>query len=326
MRNKLLSSVAGAVFSFAASGLAIAADMPVKAPPVPPPAPVYNWTGWYVGVNAGASFGRAKTDFNAPATVAGTVNCPISRCTTPGSGTGTSTFGFAGSNTEYPDGFMGGGQIGYNWQYSPLIVVGLEADFQGALEKDNNTLTNSFNGRVSGATSSVPSFVFSLPVTGSTVLDYHTNIDWFGTARVRIGYVWGNGQVMSYVTGGLAYGEVKINGTTTVGGLVAASTPPVVPAPFFVSEAFGHSQVNTGWVVGYGTEGRLATPGWTWKVEGLWMDLGSIDTTGSGVGPSTTVGPFPPGLTLTGSATGQTTTHTHFTDGILRAGLNYQFH
>src|SRR5262249_54240130 len=39
---------------------ALAADMAVKGPPAAP-APVYNWTGWYVGVNAGASFGDAKT-------------------------------------------------------------------------------------------------------------------------------------------------------------------------------------------------------------------------------------------------------------------------
>jgi outer membrane immunogenic protein len=52
MRNKLISSLAGAVFSFAASGLAAAADMAVKAPP-PAPAPVSSWTGWYVGVNTG---------------------------------------------------------------------------------------------------------------------------------------------------------------------------------------------------------------------------------------------------------------------------------
>jgi outer membrane immunogenic protein len=145
----------------------LAADIPVKAP-APAPAPVYNWTGWYVGVNAGASMGNVKTDFNvAPVTVATnilnhhTVHIP----------------GFAGSNTEWPDGFMGGGQIGYNWQFSPVWVVGLEADFQGALEKDHTTLTDNFSFHLN------PTPV--LAVNGTTVRDYQTKIDWFGTVRLR---------------------------------------------------------------------------------------------------------------------------------------------
>jgi outer membrane immunogenic protein len=78
---------------------AFAADIAVKAPP-PAPAPVYNWTGWYVGVNAGASFGNVKTDFNV-APIA--LNSPTNHF--------FSEHSF--SNTEYPDGFIGGGQIGY---------------------------------------------------------------------------------------------------------------------------------------------------------------------------------------------------------------------
>jgi outer membrane immunogenic protein len=82
---------------------AFAADVAVKAPPSPPPAPVYNWTGFYVGGNIGASFGRAKTDFNAAPVTVGVNSNPPSSFTTPG---------FAGSNTLSPSGFMGGGQIG----------------------------------------------------------------------------------------------------------------------------------------------------------------------------------------------------------------------
>jgi len=266
---------------------AFAADMGV--PPAPPPAPVYNWTGWYVGVNAGASFGSVKTDFNAAdSTVTTTVN-------------GFLTFhapGFSGSNREYPDGFMGGGQIGYNWQYSPLIVVGLEADFQGALEKDSNTLSSNFT---------VPALV-----TGTAVTNYSTKIEWFGTVRGRIGYVWGNGEVMSYLTGGLAYGKVDIEGTSTVSGTI---NPPGLT--FSNTRGIGHSQVNTGWVVGYGTEGKLLIPGWTWKVEGLWMDLGTLDDNDISCVVACKV---------TGVTGGQVITHTHFTDGILRAGLNYKFY
>jgi outer membrane immunogenic protein len=283
--------------------------MAVKAPPAPPPAPAYNWTGWYAGVNAGASFGSVKTDYNAPATFAATF-AAVGTATSP-------TIPFAGSHTEYPSGFMGGGQIGYNWQYSPLIVVGFEADFQGALERDSSTLTNNFTG--------VPLLVSGIStgdtVTGSTVLDYQTKIDWFGAVRGRIGYVWGNGNVMTYVTGGLAYGKVDLEGTSTVRATFFFGPSP--QPPLSIIQAFGHSQVNTGWVVGYGTEGVIDFWGprnWTWKIEGLWMDLGTLDATAPGA--------FQQGTSIGGprATAGPVTTHSHFTDGILRAGLNYKFY
>jgi outer membrane immunogenic protein len=199
--------------------------------------------------------------------------------------------------------FIGGGQIGYNWQFSPMWVVGLEADFQGAVERDHDTLTNDFSGLAGPAS-----------VTGSTVLDYQTKIDWFGTVRGRIGYVWGNGEVLTYVTGGLAYGKVDLEGTSTASGILGS------PPGFSLPQAFGHSQVNTGWVVGYGTEGKLLIPGWTLKAEYLYMDLGSLDATGSG--GSVTMGTSTPEV----DTTGPVTTHAHFTDIIFRVGLNYHFH
>src|SRR5262245_50477679 len=131
--NRLATCVAAVATLIAAP--AFAADMAVKAPP-PAPAPVYNWTGWYVGLNAGASFGNVKTDFNVTPFVIGTIP-DVSP-------------GFAGSDRVYPDGFIGGGQIGYNWQYSPLIVLGVEADFQGALERNSATLTNPFTAAAGG--------------------------------------------------------------------------------------------------------------------------------------------------------------------------------
>src|SRR5262249_41250721 len=138
MGNRIVSIIWVTAFALAASGFAFAADMAVKAPP-PAPAPVYNWTGWYVGLNAGASFGNVKTDFNvAPVFAENPNNVPGPIQLPPG---------FGASDRNYPSGFIGGGQIGYNWQYSPLIFVGLEADIQGALEKetDNNVvLVNNF--------------------------------------------------------------------------------------------------------------------------------------------------------------------------------------
>jgi outer membrane immunogenic protein len=305
MTKRITSFFALTTFVLAASGSAFAADIAVKAP-LPAPVPVYNWTGWYVGVNAGASFGRAKTDFNVDSfTAAGTV----SHVNLPG---------FAGSDTEHPSGFMGGGQIGYNWQYSPLIVVGLEADFQGALERDTNNLSNPFSGTFPLISNTTGLPVGSVTGTGTVVTNYSTQIDWFGTVRGRIGYVWGtNGDVLTYVTGGLAYGEVKINGTN-ISSVSLNGTPATS-----ITQVIGHSQVNTGWVVGYGTEGRIdfwGSRNWTWKIEGLYMDLGTLDATGVTSGVS--IG----GFGVTTATGGQVNAHSRFTDGILRAGLNYQFH
>src|SRR5262249_49697436 len=75
MRNKLISSLVGAGFSFAASGAAFSADMavkmPVKAPP-PLPASIYSWTGFYVGGNVGYSWGRSSTNATLVDSLGGT--------------------------------------------------------------------------------------------------------------------------------------------------------------------------------------------------------------------------------------------------------------
>ena len=133
--------------------------------------------------------------------------------------------------------------------------------------------------------------------------DYEAKISWFGTVRGGIGYAWD--RVMLYATGGLAYGEVKLDGTRTVSGTFGG-------VPFSIAKAIGHSHVNIGWTVGAGVEGALADH-WTWKAEYLYMDLGSLDD----LDP-----PAPPTVTVTG---GQTFTHTHYTDNIVRAGVSDHF-
>src|SRR5262249_19560268 len=191
---------------------------------------------------------------------------------------------------------------------------GFEADFQGSLERDHNTFAKDFT------LEGIP----TVHVNGAQVIDYSTKIEWFGTARLRAGYVWGNGDVFSYVTGGLAYGKVDLDGTSTASGTatgcIAAPGQPGCPLSFSATRAIGHSNVNTGWTLGYGTEGRLATPGWTWRVETYYMDLGHLNDNDV-TRPDC---PGPNGGCSLGPATGgQTITHTHFTDWILRGGLNY---
>src|SRR3954465_317207 len=135
MKKILLSSVA----LFGLSAAAPAADLPRGQYVAPAPivaVPVFPWTGFYVGVNAGYGFSDRNDDnnfFNSFA-FGGT---GLSTLTTGGGLapvgplTGVNTFGFTDTNRNR-DGFVGGGQIGYNYQFTPGtgFVVGVEADIQ----------------------------------------------------------------------------------------------------------------------------------------------------------------------------------------------------
>ena len=303
MRNKLISSIAGAAFSVAASGFAFAADLnrPVyKAPPPPPPAPVYTWTGWYVGGNVGYSWGDANTDLRGNGTV----------LTTVGSSFASEPLAFAASNTAHPNGVIGGGQIGYDYQFSSNGVVGFEADIQGSGERRSNQFVDSFIVPVCiepTPTGCTPGIIDPLPA--AAVTSYEAEIDWFGTVRGRLGLLVGD-QLLIYGTGGLAYGRVSVSGSTNVSAMF------FTPA----TAAFGASKTDVGFSVGGGIEGRLSywlSPNWTWKLEYLYLDLGSLDTAASSFALVST--PF------SSTATGTVTTHTHFTDNIVRVGLNYKF-
>jgi outer membrane immunogenic protein len=138
-------------------GSAFAADLPShKAPPpvyIPPPS--FTWTGAYVGLNLGGGW-----------------------LDNSGSAYGR------GSNGG---GVLGGAQIGYNYQFSPLFVVGLETDFQGA------SIGSGGNNN----------FLFTVP---------GRRVSWFGTVRGRAGISVFDPHLLFYGTGGFAYGEVTRGG------------------------------------------------------------------------------------------------------------------
>jgi outer membrane immunogenic protein len=189
---------------------AFAADMAVKARP-PAPAPVYSWTGWYVGGNVGASWGAH-------------------------SHTVVTASGVTEVNDVKPEGVIGGGQIGYNWQNGPW-VFGLEADIQGSGQKD--TLTHAL-----------------VSATGSETIS--DKLDYFGTVRGRAGYAWD--RQLFYFTGGWAYGRESIDSNTLVAGVTHASTHD--------------NNITDGWTVGGGWEWAFAGP-WSVRAEYLHVDFGS---------------------------------------------------
>ena len=152
------------------------------------------------------------------------------------------------------------------------------------------------------------------PFFGAASTSYEAKIDWFGTVRGRLGFLVGD-QLLIYGTGGLAYGEVAVSGNANFSATTAGS--PFTPT----TAGFGASKANVGFSVGGGMEGRLSywlPPNWTWKLEYLYLDLGSVNTAGS-------FALAPPVGALFTAITGTFNTHTHFTDNIVRVGLNYKF-
>ena len=173
----------------AAAATASAADLPMRSPPPAAyyPAPVYSWTGFYVGANLGGAF-----DNKSGALIPNGFTAPLST-----------------STSDSDSGFIGGGQAGYNWQ-NGTFVYGVETDI------------DYINLGGSGSTSTA-----SANFGGTTLTTRREDGDGFlGTFRGRLGYA-GFDRTLLYITGGLAYGDFGSRYTsanfTTAGGLTAAS-------------------------------------------------------------------------------------------------------
>ena len=141
-----------------------------------------------------------------------------------------------------PEGFMGGAQIGHNWQMDHY-VLGLETDAQYSDMRDTrNVVTN------------------GVAFPGTRNNQFRQNMNWFGTTRARVGYAWDNSMI--YGTGGVAYGRLK--DTVNFSG----------PAPASVSQfANGTSHTNFGYTAGAGYEQFLGS-NLSIKMEYLYYDLG----------------------------------------------------
>lgn len=262
MRASAIKVFATAAFAaMAASSVASAADMAPRYTKAPPAiVEVWNWTGFYIGGNAGYSWGRSNTDLSYFNTATG---LPIA----PPVGSVTS----AGFDMN---GAIAGGQAGYNWQNGNW-VFGLEADIQWSDEKGRAAY--SCLGTLAGG-ACLPGLTF-LPAgaTGTTVA-YDQKLEWFGTVRGRIG-VLATPRALLYATGGLAYGSIK----------TSAALAGFTPAGLAVAAVGSNSDTRIGWTVGAGIEGKI-TQNWSAKLEYLYMDLGSFSGGTYNLLPASTIG------------------------------------
>ncbi len=273
------------------TGSAFAADLPnLKAPIVAPPPPAFSWSGLYGGVNIGYGFGNGDQD------PGGLAYPPWSACC----GIVVQTAGSAWSISNNLNGVLGGGQAGYNYQFNPWLVVGLEADIQA-------TDVHSQGSGIGGAADIFgPHFAYATQ---------NKSVDWFGTVRGRFGVTLPSlPNLLIYGTGGLAYGGVVHSANVSD---VFPSLPGLI-----VGAGANYDQTKVGWTAGGGVEWFPAPAhplfhAFSVKLEYLYTDLGS--TTLNGMSVLVITSPPGPGPTFFSSQTSQTRWHT------IRAGVNWHF-
>jgi len=166
MKKFLLAGVASIALS--AGAPANAADLAprpaYKAPPVVAPVPLFSWTGCYIGAHIGGGWGRKEfsdTALESSFVFVGDGNGPHSIRTDT-------------------SGFLGGGQVGCDYQFAPNWVVGIQGDFSGADIKGD-----------------VVDPFFKLAKT------FHARTDWLASVTGRIGWAWDRWLI--YAKGGVAW-------------------------------------------------------------------------------------------------------------------------
>ncbi|MGO3932367.1 outer membrane protein [Rhodopseudomonas pseudopalustris] len=172
MKKILLATVALVAFGAAP---ALAADLAArpynKAPVYAPPVPIYNWTGFYIGGHIGGAFAGDNSI-----------------------GTGV---------TANSDGkFLGGVQAGYDWQFAPSWVLGVEGQYSW----------------LSGTNDAVAFTVVGQP----GIYSFSDNQRGLASVTGRLGYTWG--PALLYVKGGWAYADYKSSLSNTVLGSISSTS------------------------------------------------------------------------------------------------------
>jgi opacity protein-like surface antigen len=280
-RNKMNKFTAAASVALAlVAGSAFAADLPSRkeAPVYIPPPPSFSWAGLYGGVNIGYGFGDGGQEYGGLAYISPAL--VVRRSTYPG--------GSALGGTSNLNGVLGGGQVGYNWQFSPWLVFGIETDIQASDVHDT----------VNSAAGVTDAFGTHLQTATST-----KSVDWYGTVRGRVGVAPFIPNLLIYGTGGFAYGGVNH-------GVGFADNGAGLPYGGSVATA-QYDSTSTGWTAGGGIEwSPTGFPAWSVKVEYLYVDLGNTTVSGVSVGGNPVFG---------GTYSSPTRFHT------VRAGLNWHF-
>lgn len=210
-----------------ASGRADAADLsPMASKTSPLPAPVDSWTGFYVGGDIGGAWSSNTATFDPLPTPGGIA------------------FGIAAiSGRNYGSGAIGGLHAGYNWQFAPTWVTGIEGDWSWSKA----------GGSMSGPWVAIPPAVV-FPPSFTTM---SSRLDWVTSVRARFGYLV-TPNLLAYATGGMAW--AKTDYAATASGFL-----------YFANTTF--SQTQLGYTLGGGLEWAITT-NWLLRAEYLFYNFG----------------------------------------------------
>lgn len=247
--RKLAAAAMAATSLIWATDFAAAADFRLPPPVYRAAAPVATWSGFYVGGSIGARWSDSDWTTTCLQTGFGGVACPNNL---PAWIANDNPVGFESASLR------GGIYAGFNWQVSPVWVLGLEADF--ALARNSKTH------------SGIPGTW--VPGGGAPGLDTSTvRQDWDAGIRARVGYLV-NPNWLVYMTGGVSWTDLEATaycgsafpvGWCTGGGLFAGTSQTV-------------SAMRTGWTLGAGLEWMM-TPNWLIRGEYRYADYGTLKGT-----------------------------------------------
>lgn len=267
---------------------ALAADLGAAPAPVytkAPPAVVEpTWAGFYGGLNLGAAGESSSSTTSTVNNPRGYFNIDASHAV---NALGQQPQSLSSS------GLTGGFQAGYNWQVDRLLV-GVEGDVEALSLRGSTAFTGVY------------------PYTTATfTISSNIASNWLATARGRLGFVAGNW--LFFGTGGAAFSDLKASwGFSDTCGTNITCNGPNAPN---VAEAASAS-VRAGWTVGGGIENRLFDR-WSWKLEYLYVNFGSVS--GMGIMTPPSVFGFPTNLNPFSHSTSALEIN------LIRAGLNYHF-
>jgi len=232
MRRFLFATIAAAFSVTQATAADIPARAYIKTPPIEQ---VDNWTGFYVGGQLGGRWAESTWTTYA-------LQDPI----------------FPGSNSRLPQGnpanfdsstLRAGGYVGYNWQFAPTWVLGLEADIAWGDSK------KSLPGIPGTWDAGTPADVIALD--GSSV-----RLGWDAAIRGRLGWLLAP-SIMLFGTGGASWQDVAINANCRPGGGWDCALRNTT-----------FNSTKTGWTAGGGIEAKVLT-NWLARIEYRYADYGS---------------------------------------------------